>query len=106
MKDCIFCKIVKGEVPTQFEEQTENLVVFRDIHPKAPVHLLIVSKNHIEDIRKDNGVIWASVGKLAVKLADKLGMKGFRLVNNAGDAAEVKHMHVHFLGEVGLDRDL
>ena len=106
MKDCVFCKIVKGEIPSEKEMETDNLIVFKDIHPKAKIHLLIIPKDHIEDIRKDNGVIWASVGKIAIRLADRLGATGFRLVSNTGTAAEVKHMHIHFLGEVELDREL
>lgn len=104
--DCIFCKIVRKEIPADFEEETEDLVVFKDINPKAQIHFLIVAKTHVADIRNDNGVLWASIGKMATKLAKKLNISGFRLVHNAGEAAEVKHMHVHFLGEVGLDREL
>jgi histidine triad (HIT) family protein len=106
MKDCIFCKIVKGEIPTKFEKETKDLVVFKDIHPKASTHLLIVPKKHIADIREETGVIWASIGKLAVKLSEELKLKGFRLVHNAGNAAEIPHMHVHFLGGVTAEREI
>jgi histidine triad (HIT) family protein len=104
--DCVFCKIVKKEIPSQFVEETDNLVVIEDINPQAPIHLLIVSKKHIADITKDSGVGWVSIGKLAVKLAKEKEVSSFRLVHNAGGAAEIKHMHVHFLGNVSVDRKL
>jgi histidine triad (HIT) family protein len=106
MQDCIFCKIVKKEVPSQIEEETSNLIVFKDINPAAPIHLLIVPKKHIKDVSEDTGVNWTSIGKLASKLAKEKGVSGFRLVHNAGDAAAVSHMHVHFLAEVSKDRKL
>ncbi len=106
MQGCIFCKIVKGEIPAQKEAETENLIAFRDIKPKAPIHLLLVPKMHIRDISEDDGVFWASIGKLATKIAKEKGVKGFRLIHNAGDASLVKHMHVHFLGDVAADREI
>ncbi|HJX45840.1 MAG: hypothetical protein A2V72_02230 [Candidatus Nealsonbacteria bacterium RBG_13_37_56] len=106
MNDCVFCKIVNGIIKTDFEEETNNLVVFRDKYPKAPIHFLIVTKKHIQDIKSDKDALWTSIGKLSVDLAEKLKIKGFRLVHNAGDAASVKHMHVHFLGEVSEDREV
>ena len=105
-KDCVFCKIVKGEIPAQKEAETENLIAFKDINPKAPIHILIVPKKHIKDISEDNGVLWASIGGLAKKIAREKNAKGFRLVHNAGDASLVKHMHVHFLAEVAADREI
>jgi len=106
MNDCVFCKIVRGDIKTNFEEETDNLVVFKDKYPKAPIHFLIVTKKHIQDIKSDKDELWRSMGKLSVIIADKLNIKGFRLVHNAGDAASVKHMHVHFLGQVSEDREI
>jgi histidine triad (HIT) family protein len=106
MDDCIFCKIIKGEVPAKKDKETPNLLVFEDRSPKAPVHLLIVPKKHIEDIRQDSGTIWPAIGKLAVEIAKEKSLSGFRLVHNVGDAALVKHMHVHLLGEVKVDREV
>lgn len=104
--DCVFCKIANKEIPTDLVEETQNLVVFKDINPKAEVHLLIVPKKHINDIREDKDGLWQAIGEMSVKLADKFKVKGFRIVHNAGDAALVKHMHAHFLGEVGSDRQI
>lgn len=106
MNDCIFCKIVKNEIPAEKVTETGNLVVFKDIHPRAPLHFVIATKTHISDIREDIGVNWAAVGKLVVKMAKERGIKGFRLVHNVGNAAVVKHMHVHFLAEVSADREI
>src|SRR3972149_6825974 len=106
MQDCIVCKIVKGEVPSQIEKETENLLVFKDINPVAPVHLLIVPKKHIKDLTEDAGETWAAIGKLASLMAKEKGLDGFRLVHNAGRAAEVAHMHVHFLGEISSNRKI
>lgn len=104
--DCIFCKIVNGEVPTVKIKESDELVVIKDLHPKASIHYLIIPKVHIGDIREDDGGVWSAVGKMAVKIAEKENVSGFRLVHNAGAATLVKHMHVHFLGEVGEDREL
>ncbi len=106
MEDCIFCKIVKGDVPTKFEKETKDLIVFKDVNPQTSVHLLIVPKKHMRDIRESGDKIWESIGKMAVKLAKEMNLKGFRLVHNAGSAAAVPHMHVHFLGDVSAEREI
>lgn len=104
MSECIFCKIAKGEMETKIEKETEHLVVFKDLHPQAPVHLLLVPKMHFKDITEVDDKTWKDIKDVAVAMARNKGMYGFRLVNNAGDAAAVPHMHVHFLGEVSADR--
>ena len=106
MNDCVFCKIIKGEVPSKVEKETKDLLVIRDINPKAPIHLLIIPKKHIQDIREDNGVIWAAAGKLAVEVAKEKKLTGFRLVHNVGDAAMISHMHVQLLGGISADREV
>lgn len=106
MDECIFCKVVSGEVSSQKEKETESLVVFKDINPKAPIHLLIVPKKHFLDISEANEDIWSQVREVALEIAKEKNLKGFRLVHNAGQAAAVKHMHVHFLGEVSQDREV
>lgn len=106
MKDCIFCNIISGEVPAEIEKESEKIVVFKDKFPKAPVHLLLVPKKHYRDITEADGDIWEEIRSLAVELAKEKKMTGFRLVHNAGAAAMVQHMHVHFLGEVLMEREL
>lgn len=106
MADCTFCKIIKGEIPSKVEKETKDLLVIHDINPKAPIHLLIISKKHINDIRDDNGEVWAEAGKLAKELAKEKKLTGFRLVHNAGDAAMIPHMHVQLLGGISADREV
>ncbi|MCX7928357.1 MAG: HIT domain-containing protein [Patescibacteria group bacterium] len=104
MSDCVFCKIITGELDTKFEKETENLVVFRDIHPQAPLHLLIVPKKHYQDITEVENQVWQEIKDVAILIARSKGLTGFRIVNNAGDSAAIKHMHVHLLGEISVDR--
>lgn len=104
MKDCIFCKIVKGEMGTKFEKETENLVVFKDINPQAAIHLLFVPKKHIKDLTETDSKLWLEIKDVAVGIARAKSLTGFRIVHNTGDAAVVSHMHVHFLGDVTPDR--
>lgn len=104
MEDCIFCKIVKGEVSTDIIKETDRVVVFRDIHPSAPTHLLIVPKTHIKDIREADSYIWDDIKKVATEIADEKKLSGFRLTTNAGDTALVPHMHIHFLAGISSDR--
>ena len=104
MDACIFCKIVKGEVPTDIEMESDRMVVFKDVQPSAPIHYLIVTNDHIKDIRSANNYIWEDVRDLSNKLADKLKLEGFRLATNAGTAAMIPHMHIHFLAGINSDR--
>lgn len=106
MEDCIFCKIVKRKVPAKIEKETDNILVFHDIQPQAIVHLLIVPKKHIEDIRVADDAIWKDIKQIALSLAKDKDLSGFRLVNNTGDASIIKHLHVHFLGGVSDKRKL
>ncbi len=104
MDDCVFCKIVGGEMGTKFEKETENLVVFKDINPQAAVHLLIVPKKHVKDLSEIEDHVWKEIKDVAVGIARAKSLSGFRLVHNAGDAAALTHMHVHLLGDVSPDR--
>ena len=106
MEDCIFCKIVKGEIEAEIEKETENLVVFKDIHPKAPVHLLIISKKHLVDIKECDDLLWLEVKKVALELANEKSLDSWRLITNVGKAAEIGHMHVHFLGQITSQREI
>lgn len=104
MEDCVFCQIAKGKTDTKFEKETENLVIFQDINPQAPIHLLIVPKKHIKDVGEVEDKVWKEIKDVAVAIARERSMLGFRLVHNAGDSAAIPHMHVHLLGEVPADR--
>lgn len=110
MKDCLFCKIASGEIPSRKAYEDEQVIVFHDIAPVAPVHVLIVPKRHLASLNEtseaDAGMI-AHVFKVAVKVAAELGLsdKGYRVVNNCGkDGGQtVDHLHFHLLGGRYLD---
>jgi histidine triad (HIT) family protein len=106
MEDCIFCNIVSKKVKTDFELETKYSTVFKSAYPRAPIHLLIVSKKHKHDISEAEDEYWLDVKRIALDLAKKYKVSGFRLVNNFGKASEIKHLHVHFLAEVGAEREL
>ncbi len=101
---CIFCRIVRGEIPAQMVHQDQDLVVFRDIHPAAPVHLLMVPRLHVESLIEAGPEHSALLGKmllLAPRLARENGAEdGFRLVvnNGPGGGQEVYHLHLHLMG--------
>ncbi|MEK7525901.1 MAG: HIT domain-containing protein [Patescibacteria group bacterium] len=96
MEDCIFCKIVKKQISTQFVKETNDFVVFADINPAAPTHLLIIPKQHHEDLLTITNEVWQGVRYVALELQKQLALPGFRLENNVGTMAAVKHFHVHF----------
>jgi len=106
MNECVFCMIASGAVPAEIEKETENIIVFKDKFPKAPIHLLIVPRKHYKDITESDGAVWSEIRELANEIAKEKNLKGFRLVHNAGSAAVVPHMHVHFLGEVDAEREV
>ena len=105
MSDCLFCKIVNKEVDTDLVYEDNKVVVFEDINPQAPVHLLIVPKKHIENLLKlkeNEFDIISHIHKVAVKMAEKydLDKDGFRIVNNNKEKAgqSIFHIHYHLLG--------
>jgi histidine triad (HIT) family protein len=104
-KDCIFCKIVAGEIPTEMLYEDEKVIVFRDIKPITPIHLLIVSRKHIPSLAqmKDNETpLVGHMTKVANQLAREQGIaeSGYRLTINSGaDSGQlVPHLHMHFMG--------
>lgn len=106
MDECIFCKITSQKIPSEIVKETSSFVVFKDLHPKADIHLLIVPKTHYNDIHEVTDGEWLEVKNIAIELGKQFNLKGFRLVNNAGEAAAVKHLHIHFLGEVDQQRQI
>lgn len=101
--DCIFCKIVKGDIPSKKVYEDDEVIAFHDIHPIAPVHFLIVPKAHIDSLASCEATHQALLGKmllLAPKLAAEQGLKGFRTMINTGreGGQEVFHIHVHVFG--------
>ena len=102
--DCLFCKIVAGDIPSKKLYEDEDIFAFYDISPIAPVHILIVPKKHIssiDDINEDNAEIVAKIFKAIPFLAKQLGLEnGYRVITNCGkDAGQtVPHLHFHLLG--------
>ncbi len=103
--DCVFCKIIAGEIPSSLVYQDDTLVAFNDIQPQAPVHLLVVPKRHIPSMnamREQDAELLGHIFLIARRLAKQHGLeeKGYRLVNNCGaDGGQaVFHFHVHLLG--------
>lgn len=104
MTDCIFCKIVNKEIPTKFAYEDEEIVVFSDIHPVRPVHLLIVSKKHIEDFLDiDDITLLNKIHKVVQKMVkeNNLENRGYRLMVNGAGAQAIPHFHLHLTGPMG-----
>lgn len=99
-KDCIFCKIINGEIKKQFLADSEKVVAFEDINPVASVHILIVPKKHIEStatITKDDEGDVAQLFKAATDLANQKKLDAYHLTFNAGKYQHVPHLHMHLL---------
>jgi histidine triad (HIT) family protein len=106
MEDCVFCKIIKKEIPSETIKETKNLIAIKDIHPQADIHILIIPKNHTIDVNDLEDSVWTDIKKLGLELVKEKGITNFRMTTNAGDAAAVHHMHMHLLGEITSDRKI
>ena len=103
MADCLFCKIWGGEIPSDIVFENKDIMAFKDIHPKAPVHILVIPKMHIQSIahlEADHHDIAAKLIFVAKEVAAKLGLKGYKLVFNVGreGGQVIDHLHLHILG--------
>lgn len=104
MDNCIFCKIVKGDIPSAKVYEDEDMIIIKDLNPQAPVHLLLIPKEHyanIVEMSDAQAQILAKCLKKLSTLTDKLGLQnGFRLVSNKGEdgCQSVGHLHIHILG--------
>ncbi len=103
--DCIFCKIAAGSIPADIIYQDDDLVAFRDIHPQAPVHDVIITRRHIPSVNDLTEADTALAGKMllvAKQIAEKEGIavKGYRLAINCGPdgTQEIPHVHLHIIG--------
>lgn len=101
--DCIFCKIVSGEIPSKKVYEDEDVLAFYDLSPQAPTHILVIPKKHIisaADIDENNSEVVAKIFEVIAKLSKEFNFSdGFRVVSNCGDSAgqTVKHLHFHLL---------
>jgi histidine triad (HIT) family protein len=102
--DCLFCKIINGDIPSAKVYEDELVFAFRDIEPQAPTHILIIPKVHIKsvaEITSENSAVIAHIFEVAAKIAKDEGLdEGYRIVTNCGDNAgqTVKHLHFHLMG--------
>ena len=104
MSNCLFCKIIAGEIPSNKVYEDETVYAFRDIAPQAPTHILVVPKAHLEDVNgvnTENSAVVAHIFEVIPQIAAAEGLSGgYRVVSNCGpDAGQtVQHLHFHILG--------
>lgn len=101
--NCIFCKIVNGDFNTEFVYENEHIVVFKDINPQAPTHLLVVPRVHVESLNElEDKNLMAELLSAVKETTKKIGLKSYKtLINTGKDAGqEVFHIHVHILGGI------
>ena len=105
MEDCLFCKIIRKEIPSEIVYEDDEVLAFKDIQPAAPVHILIIPKKHISSLLEMNTDDEPLIGKIYTiinKIAEQQGIKesGYRVIVNCGEDSgqEVMHLHFHLLG--------
>ena len=102
-ENCLFCRIIKGEIPSDFVHQDDRCLVIRDINPQAPMHALVIPREHIESLdeasQKDESLL-GHLLRVAARVANEQGHESYRTVINTGAGAgqSVFHLHVHILG--------
>lgn len=100
MADCLFCKIIAGEIPSKKIYEDDTVYVFEDIAPTAPIHYLCIPKQHIsklDEVTEENSEVIAHIYEVIAKLAKELDLKdGFRVVANCGEQAGQSVFHIHF----------
>lgn len=112
MSDCLFCKIAAGDIPSTCVYENEKVYAFNDINPQAPVHVVVIPRNHIADascINADNSSDVAVCFEAIADISVKLGLdNGFRVINNCGEdgCQSVKHIHFHILGGKKLPENI
>lgn len=110
MEDCLFCKIIAGEIPGNVVYENDKVFAFRDINPQAPVHVLIVPKQHMPDILACDGETIAALTEAVKVIAKQEGIdeSGFRVISNCGrdGAQSVRHLHLHLLGGRALSEQM
>lgn len=113
MDDCLFCKIIKGEIPSEKVYEDDEILAFKDIHPAAPVHILVIPKKHIDSIamlEKEDEPLIGKIYSVINKIAEEQGVKedGFRVIVNCGrdGGQEVMHLHFHLLAGAKLGQKI
>lgn len=102
MQNCIFCKIAKGEIEKEFDYEDKDVMVFPDLNPMKPIHILVVPKKHIEDFRdlNDEKLTYKIKKILDNVVKQKLNGKGYRISVNGGGAQIINHLHFHVVGPI------
>jgi len=99
---CIFCKIVAGDIPNNTVHENDNFLAFHDLYPKAPIHILIIPKIHVDCFQNVSPDTMSGLTIFAQEVAEKTGVdkSGYRLITNNGDdgGQEIDHLHFHMLG--------
>lgn len=105
MEDCIFCKIIKREIPSSIVYEDSEIIAFRDVNPQAPVHILVIPKKHISaliNLKEEDELLIGKIYTIINKIVKQEGIdeRGFRVIVNCGEdgCQEVKHLHFHILG--------
>lgn len=105
MEDCLFCKIIKGEIPSNKVYEDEEFLAFHDINPAAPIHILVIPKKHIESLahmKKEDELLVGKLLGVVNKIAEEQGFRqdGYRVITNCGKngGQEIMHLHFHILG--------
>ncbi len=99
MEDCLFCKIIAGEVPSKKVYEDDDVYAFYDIDPQAPSHFLVIPKQHIASVAavtSENSMIVAKCFEAIAKITKELGIESFRVVSNIGEQAQQSVFHLHF----------
>lgn len=110
--DCIFCKIIAGEIPSTKVYEDDKILAFRDINPMAPVHVLVIPKEHIgscDEINEKNSHYVSAIFERIPEIAKSAGVtNGYRVISNCGEDAKqsVKHLHFHILGGKSLPENM
>jgi len=109
MEDCIFCKIIKGEIPSKKVFENEEILAFNDINPAAPIHILVIPKKHIKSLvhmEVEDEIMVGKIYGVINKIAEEQGFKqeGYRVIVNCGEngGQEVGHLHFHILAGIKL----
>jgi histidine triad (HIT) family protein len=103
---CLFCKIVKDEIPSKRVLENDDFIAFHDINPIAPIHLLNIPKQHVDSFNEVNGQMMSNMTSFMQDVAKEINISqsGYRVITNIGDdgSQEVKHLHFHMLGGAKL----
>jgi len=104
--NCLFCSIIQKDIPSEFVYDTNDFIVIRDIHPQAPIHLLVIPKIHYGEFLNMPSEMLNALMAVTKQIIKEQGISSYRLVNNGKGAAFIDHFHLHILGKVEKDRHL